>query len=361
MFKEAKTNFDIPLIMGADVEEIDQIIANKDQNIERINIPKKNGQVRHILAPSTRLKYVQKSIYWRFFKRYKASNAAHGFIAHRGIATNADPHVKARSLGKIDIENFFDSISIDHLKNCIFGNKHICRYCTYYERMMDGRCHPSLYHNKIKNFEFKCEEIKAVHIPGYCEAMRYESLFNRIIEICTYDGYTAQGFPTSPVLANIVMVGFDKSMLHFCTEHKVAYTRYADDLAFSSLSLSKFELKQLIKNKAHQLLWAYGFKPNKRKTNFKSNIGRLKVCGVVVNEKKSIQRSVVHTFRAKVHDATVKSADKTTKPKLKELKGWASYLMSVDYNKGKKYMDQLLSFENQRFKLISFKDKKLTA
>ena len=350
MFKQAQSNFDISKIIGTEVEVIDDIIANKDDHVERISIPKKDGKIRKILSPSKELKYIQKGAYWRFFKRYKASKAAHGFVRNRGISTNADPHVKAASLGKIDIQNFFDSISVNHLKNCIFGNKHICRYCKFYERMMDGRCHPSLYHNKLHNFEYKCEEIKAVVIPEYCEATGYISLFNRIIDMCTYNGYTAQGFPTSPTIANIVMLGFDKSMIKLCEENNLSYTRYADDLAFSSSTLSKFDLKKLVKNRAYQMLWAYGFKANKKKTNFKSKIGRLKVCGVVVNEKKSIQRSVVHIFRAKVHHATVKHADKTTKSRLKELKGWASYLMSIDQKKGQKYMDQLSAFESEKFK-----------
>jgi len=349
MFKADVSNFDIKQVLGAELEEVDGIIANMANNIERISIPKKSGGKRNIIAPSKRLKYIQKSIYWRMFRRYKADSAAHGFVAKRGIVTNAELHVGAKCMGKIDIKDFFDSISSDHLKNCIFGNKHICRYCKNYERMLDGRCNPSLYHNKTKNYDFKCEEIKAVHIPSYCEETGYISLFNRVIELCTFEGFTAQGFPTSPMLANIVMRGFDKSMKEYCAPEGIAYTRYADDLAFSSARLTKFELKKLIKQKAYQLLWAYGFAPNKKKTIWKSSAGRLKICGVVVNVKKSVQRRDVHKFRAEVHHATVKHADETTKGDLRKLKGWASYLMSIDHDKGKKYMEQLLVFEAKKF------------
>ena len=214
---------------------------------------------------------------------------------------------------------------------------------------MDGRCDPSLYRNKTHNFEFKCEEIKAIYIPEYCDATGYQSLFSRIIDLCTFEGFTAQGFPTSPMIANIVMRGFDQSMLTYCGDAGITYTRYADDLAFSSRELNKFELKKKVKKKAYQLLWAYGFEPNKKKTSWKSRAGRLKVCGVVVNVKKSIQRKDIHLFRAKVHHATVIHADKTTKADLKQLKGYASFVMSIDPVKGKKYMDKLLTFEEQKF------------
>jgi len=349
MFKAPIFNFEMKKVLGADLEEVDEILADKQNHIERITVPKKNGGKRNIIAPDPRLKYIQKSIYWRVFRRYRPDPSAHGFIAKKGIVTNAEPHVGAASMGKIDIKDFFDSISIDHLKNCIFGNKHVCRYCKNYERMLDGRCNPSLYHNKVEDYDFKCEEIKAVHIPEYCEETGYMSLFNRIIDLCTFEGYTAQGFPTSPMLANIVMRGFDRSMSEYSLSNDIVYTRYADDLAFSSNKLTKFELKQKIKRKAYQLLWAYGFAPNKKKTIWKSNAGRLKICGVVVNVKKSVQRSDVHRFRAQVHHATVKHADKTTKGDLRKLKGWASFLMSIDRDKGKKYMNQLLVFEQQKF------------
>lgn len=349
MFKAEVSNFDLKQVLGASLEEVDAILASKEKHIERITIPKKSGGKRNIIAPSKRLKYIQKSIYWRMFRRYKPDGSAHGFVAKRGIVTNAEPHVGAKSIGKIDIKDFFDSISTKHLQNCIFGNKHVCRYCKYYERMLDGRCNPSLYHNKSKDFDFKCEEIKAVFIPDYCSETGYASLFNRVIDLCTFEGYTAQGFPTSPMLANIVMRGFDKSMTEHCSNSGIFYTRYADDLAFSSTSMTKFELRKEIKQKAYQLLWAYGFAPNKKKTIWKSNAGRLKICGVVVNVKKSVQRRDVHKFRAQVHHATVKNAEKTTKGDLRKLKGWASYLMSIDRDKGKKYMDELLAFEQKTF------------
>jgi len=345
-----RSNFNFKAIFGKPIEEIDRIIADKENQVHKIQIPKKDGTPRNVIAPGKDLKYMQKSLYWRFFSRYKPHNAAHGFVPKRGISTNADAHVGANSVCKIDISNFFDSISTNHLKNCLFGNKHTCRNCKNYERMLDDKCNPSLYHNKTTDYKFKCDEIKAIFIPEFCEKMGYNSLFSRVIEVCTYNGFTAQGFPTSPVIANIVLKGFDQTMTKYCTEHGIEYTRYADDLAFSSKTLSKQELAKLIKQKAYRQLWGYGFSANKKKTCIKSKSGRLKICGVVVNEKKNVQRSQVKLFRAKVHNATVKFPDRTTKTRLRTLKGWASFLMSINKEKGQKYMKQLLTFEKEKFK-----------
>jgi len=344
---EIKSNFDIENIFGKDISFIDNVIANKEHHVQRIQIPKSDGSKRIIIAPDKDLKYLQKAIYWKILMRYRPSSAAHGFVRGRSIKTNALPHVGAKSIGKIDIKSFFDTISVHHLQNCLFGNKNICRLCKYYERMMYGLCHPSLYHNKLKNYQYKCEEIKALFIPEYCQTTGYQSLFKRIIELCTISGHTAQGFPTSPMLANIVMRGYDEKMLKYCGERGIVYTRYADDMAFSSMSLDKNDLKAIVQKKAYRLLWAFGFKPNMKKTIWKNRGGCMKVCGVVVNEKTSVKRKLVMLFRAKVHHATVKNKEHTTKSLIRQLKGWASYLMSIDHNKGQKYMNQLIEFEKK--------------
>lgn len=345
-----RANFNLEEIFGKPLEEVDRIIANKKRHVRKIEIPKRDGTKRSIIAPDGPFKYVQKAVYWKMLMRYRPSPASHGFVRGKSIKTNANPHVGAVSIGKIDIKSFFDTISTKHLQNCLFGNKNICRMCRHYERMRNGLCHPSLYHNKTQSFKFKCEEIKAVFIPKYCEQTGYQSLIKRMIELCTLEGFTAQGFPTSPMLANIVLRGFDKTMIEYCKEHDIVYTRYADDLAFSSKVHNKHELRNLIKKKVYRLLWAYGFKPNIKKTTWRSKGGCMRVCGVVVNTKTSVQRSEVKLFRARVHHATVKHKRNTTKADIKSLKGWASYLMAIDQNKGRRYMDQLVEFERSHFR-----------
>ena len=281
-------------------------------------------------------------------KRYSKSPIAHGFVRKRGIATNAAPHVGAKSLGTIDIEKFFDSISERHLKNILFGNKNICRYCKFHERMTNGFCTPSLYEEKKKKSKYPCEEIKAIYTKGYQKRTGYESLFKRIIKLCTYKGYTAQGFPTSPDFANIVLRGFDKSIKKHCDEHGITVTRYADDIGVSSKTHTKKELFDLTKNKITQLLWAYDFKVNRKKVVYKSSVGRLKLCSVVVNVKMSIQRRRIRLFRNAVYRATILNACATSKKYIRRLKGFAAYVMSVDRVQGDKYMAKLKVFEKER-------------
>lgn len=352
MNQNQTSNFNIEFVLGQPVQQIDKIIENIDKHVRRIEIPKRDGSKRKILAPSNELKYLQKKINWAILMRYKPSDCAHGFVKKRGIVTNARFHLKPRSLGHVDIKNFFDTINENHLKNCLFGNKNICRFCKHYEAMLEGQCHPSVYKNSTQRFPHRCEEIKAVYIPEYVEKTGYQSLILRIIKLCTYKGVTAQGFPTSPYLANIVLKGFDKRMVELSCKNECTYSRYADDLTFSSKLLDKEQLRAVFKQQAYRLLWAFGFEANKKKTYFK-DVGRFKVCGVVVNEKTNIMRKSIRLFRAKVHHATVKKKSRTTKSHIRKLKGWASFLMSVNREKGRKYMDQLVVFEQRKWPVHS--------
>jgi hypothetical protein len=342
------SNFKIDYFFSKPCEEVDEIIQNMDNHINRIAIPKKDGSKRIVLAPSKDLKYTQRCLYWKFFKKYKQHDAAHGFINKRGIVTNATIHVGAKSLGIIDIKSFFDSISENHFKNVLFGNKNICKFCKYYDRMVTGECNPSLYHNKLKDYKYMCNEILAVFSADYYKESGYISLFTRVIKLCTYEGFTAQGFPTSPIVANIVLRGLDKALTEKLQPLGINYTRYADDLCISSKTMIKDELKKAAQSFIYKELWAFGFKPNKKKTTWKQRTGRLKVCGIVVNEKLSIQRRLLKKFRAKVHHITVKRKDTTTRKEYRSAKGYASYIMSVDRSKGKKYYNQLASFGKEK-------------
>lgn len=344
------SNFDIQHIFGRSVEEIDDIIANIDKHVKRFSVPKKDGSRREIIAPDDTLKFIQRRLIYMIFSNYKPNGNSHGFIVRRNIVTNAQNHVGAKSLGHLDIKSFFDTISENNIKNCIFGNERICKMCRHYDKYIDGKCNPSLYKNSDSTFPHKCEELKAVMVPGYCEKRQYQSLFKRIIGICMLNGHTPQGFPTSPYIANIVMRGFDIKMSRLASDNECVYTRYADDLSFSSKKHNAEELRLLFKEPAQRTLFGFGFKVNHEKEQWKNCGGRLSVCGIVVNKKPNIRRSIIRLFRAKVHKATVKCADRVTRKRIKQLKGWASFLMSVNPDQGKKYMNMLTSFETKKWK-----------
>ena len=341
----ARSNFNLEQLFGKPLEEVDKIINDMDSNVSEFKIPKRTGGRRTITSASKALKYIQKSIHWKILKRYKCHDDCHGFVNNKGIVTNARVHIGAKSIGKIDIKDFFGSITEEHLKNILFGNKLICKYCKNYMDMAAGACNPSIYHNRNKEYSLKCEELKAVYIPNYCETTGYQSLFKRIIKLCTYKGKAVQGFPTSPSFSNLVLRGFDKSVSEHCKENDIVYSRYADDMTFSSKVKTPKELESIVKKFVYNHLKAYNFQPNYKKTKWKSKGGRMTTCGIVVNEKTNLHRKKVMHFRSAVHHATVIDAHKTTKAEIRKLKGWCAYFMSVNPQRAQKYMDKLIAFE----------------
>jgi hypothetical protein len=347
--KSPKMNFPIEKIFGKPIERIDQIIADKDSHIIHFTIPKRSGGARNITAPDEELKEILRRLNSTFFRNYSPHPAANGFIRHRNILTNALPHVGKKSLGHMDIKDFFDTISGDMVLQSLFGNKRICKSCVNCDKMMCLECSPSIYHNKNHRFRYKCDELKAAFVKDYCSRSGYQSLFHRVRDICTYEGFTPQGFPTSPFIANIVLKGFDKKMTEIAESAKCAYTRYADDIAFSSNDLSSEQLHDSMFDITVRELWAFGFKVNKSKVMWKDR-GRFSICGIVVNKKPNIARRTIRLFRAKIHNAITKHGDRVSHEYIRSLKGWCSYLKFINPVQGEKYLKPLVAFEEAKWK-----------
>lgn len=55
-----------------------------------------------------------------------------------------------------------------------------------------------------------------------------------ITKLVTFKGETPQGTPSSPIITNLVFLPYDQKLDDFCIKHNITYTRYVDDLMFSS-------------------------------------------------------------------------------------------------------------------------------
>lgn len=336
-------NFNISEILGYNIEFVDNVISEMDKHVHTFKIPKRSGGHRTITAPDDILKSIQVNINNNFLRLYHPESNAHGFIKNKSIVTNARAHVGAKSIGKMDIADFFDSIGSSSLCNSICGNRNVCRLCKNYKDMEMGKCNPSIYRNKGGEYEHKCEELKALFIPDYCRDKGYDSLFTRIIALSLLNNSACQGFPTSPYWANIVLAGFDRRIGAHAVENGCTYTRYADDMTFSAKDKTSAQLREIFENKISKQLYGFGFQVKHSKTYFKDG-GRFSSCGVVVNVKTNIRSDRVRNFRAAVYNATVKNADTTTPARIQELMGWGSFYYSVNPERARQYIDKLKAF-----------------
>jgi len=173
----------------------------------------KPEETRDIYYPySEKLKTIFKITSKWLQQIYTAPNCVHGFLKKRGIRTNAEPHMQCGILVKLDLRNFYEQISIDRISDSIID-------CG------------------IK-----------------------EELAKLVAIICTVDGRLVQGFSTSPVISNIVTKNLDIRLKEYCDANDITYTRYADDMSFSSTN-SKIDINNIV-----TLIEDYGFEINPDKT-----------------------------------------------------------------------------------------------
>ncbi|MBK8110500.1 MAG: RNA-directed DNA polymerase [Saprospiraceae bacterium] len=99
-------------------------------------------------------------------------------------------------------------------------------------------------------------------------------------EITTYKGRLPMGSPTSPVISNFAMLNTDFELLNWCMAEKIEYTRYADDLSFSSDTPFSNETFIRIKDVLHH----YGFEINPSKVKFYNKSDQKIVTGIVVGD-----------------------------------------------------------------------------
>ena len=271
------------------------------------DIPKKSGEMRHINAPIQPLKHVQKRLSKELYKAQEKyylkgseNGVTHGFVKHRSFISNAKNHRHKKYILNIDLENFFDSFHFGRVKG-------------YFE----------------KNNNFKCPSEVAICIA----------------QLTCYQGKLPQGAPTSPVITNLICAIMDYRILEISSKYKLYYTRYADDLTFSTNDPHFYSNKEHFLNEIDAVIQKSGFKINYKKVSFSSNTERQEVTGVVVNdclntkrEYNKITRSMVdHLYKGLNVECNGKSLT------INQLEGRLSYINQLDWYNNK-YSSKKRSF-----------------
>lgn len=227
------------------------------------SIKKRNGDERVISAPRTGLKYIQKRLSRKLQGIYYAKKSVHGFVADRNIITNAMKHSRKRFVFKVDLHDFFPTIH--------FGR-----------------------------------------VLGLFSSRPYSINRNVSIlmaKIACYKNCLPQGSPCSPVISNMICALLDRQLSDLARKTGCYYTRYADDLTFSSNK--KFFPEDVAV--ADGAVWYPGqeleriitentFQVNHEKTTMRTRSDRQVVTGIVVNDYPNIRRKSLKQVRAMLHD-----------------------------------------------------------
>ncbi|NVJ47272.1 MAG: RNA-directed DNA polymerase [Cytophagia bacterium] len=172
----------------------------------------------------------------------------------------------------------------------------------------------------------------------------------KISKLCTFKKKLPQGAPTSPMLSNIVFKEIDEKITHHCNSKLIVYTRYADDLTFSSNNkTSLVEIYPFLED----LLNQHSFYLNKTKTQYLSGKGRMSVTGININEGRlTIGRTIKRRLRSCLYKIIIEQ-DKSINVNM--VMGYLSYIRDIEPEYHKKiqiYIEGLKT--EQRLKRLGF-------
>ena len=196
-------------------------------------IPKKDGEVRTIMEPLPNLKEVQTWILHHILYNQKVHSFAKAYVPGKKLKENGKFHTKKKLVVALDVKDFFPSITKHKIKE-------VFRSFGYSEKLSD-----------------------------------------LLAKLCCLNGSLPQGAPTSPYLSNLYLREFDNKVMSYCSENKIIYTRYADDMTFSGENFDVSSLISYIK----VTLRDYGLELNGRKTKVMHDYDSQIVTGMVVNQK----------------------------------------------------------------------------
>lgn len=273
----------------------------------RYSIPKKTGGLRGISAPKPALARAQQWVLENIVGRMKIEPEAHGFAETRSIVTNATPHLRRRVVVNMDLKDFFPSVTFRRTKGLFAAIGYSESVATLLALL--------------------CTE--PPRVPATLDGKR--------LHVALGDRRLPQGACTSPGITNAVCRALDRRLAGLAAAFECTYTRYADDLTFSSDHQRK--LGTLLRC-VRSVVTDEGFSEHPQKTRIMRRGRRQEVTGVVVNDKLSVSRDQVRLLRAILHNAEkhgIESQNREGHPRFFEhLAGRIAFVSMVDPERGAK-------------------------
>lgn len=225
---------------------------------------RKSISTRRIKSPIKPLKEIQKKLARDLLDTYSTPLNVYGYVKGRDVVEKAEKHVGQRWVARIDLENFFGTFNFGRVRG-MFRSKPFC-------------------------------------FP--------DALATVLAQLCVDSNELPQGAPTSPVISNILMWRLDARLRRMAREHRCVYTRYADDLVFSTntrrmsssiCNVLNPDSDAPIVRPGDALLMeiqSEGLTVNDSKTRLYGRTERQQVTGLTVNEKVNLDRKYVKDLRA---------------------------------------------------------------
>jgi RNA-directed DNA polymerase len=182
---------DVAQQVGASLELVetiaDLVSTGSPMAFTSYTVRKRRGGIREIVRPTPLLDLATKNLNRAFLSDlpYRAPDSVHGFVSGRSTRTNASQHLGARCVLRVDLEDFFPSIS-------------------------------------------------AYRVADLLAAQGYdEKAVDLCVKLVTVDRKLPIGLSTSPFISNLAFEATDHLLAAYATDANLTFTRYVDDLTFS--------------------------------------------------------------------------------------------------------------------------------
>ncbi|WP_064967251.1 reverse transcriptase family protein [Tenacibaculum ovolyticum] len=269
-------NYTKPLVYGENYVpfELKQIVfysnpKNTSKAYTEFQIKKKSGGIRTINAPDNHLKIIQKVLAFILQCIFQPHEAAKGFVKGKSIIDNAREHTGKNYVYNIDFKDFFSSIDKARIKGSLKNE-------------------PFNLNNKqaLANIisEICCTEMDVEHKNEKGNWIRIKS------------NVLPQGAPTSPIFSNIICKEVDVKLTGVAKRFNLKYTRYADDITFSSMHNIYQENGDFLKE-LNRVIKVESFHIKESKTRLKKTGYRQEVTGLVVNDSVNVRKRYVKQIR----------------------------------------------------------------
>ncbi|MDO8901963.1 MAG: retron Ec67 family RNA-directed DNA polymerase/endonuclease [Phenylobacterium sp.] len=242
------------------------------QKYQTFSIPKKSGGERTIHAPIGKLKVYQRALANILYEcdaelqEPRRRPLSHAYRQGQSIVTNAALHKNRRFVLNLDLEDFF----------------------------------PTFTFPRVRGFFIK-DQTFALNPAGA----------TIVAQIACFQGALPQGSPCSPIISDLIARILDQRLARFAKQHRVTYSRYADDITFST-NAKNFPAAIATGGSNPDDPWVLGdplvdkiegsdFRINHAKTRMQVETSRQMVTGLTVNEKVNISQTYWRGVRSMCH------------------------------------------------------------
>lgn len=319
--------------LGLSVSRLRWLVFHREvdsgTHYHRWHVPKRDGGLRLISAPKPQLKAAQHWIARNVTEHLPVHGAAHGFVPGRSTVTNAREHAGAEVVIKLDLQDFYPTITQTRVKG-------LFRKAGYGEQVATV-------------LSMLCTEAPRERVE----------LRGKPFHVALGPRSLPQGAPTSPSITNALCLRLDRRMQGLATKLGFRYTRYADDLTFSWHDAGTPAPVGKLLHRVRGVVASEGFAVHPAKTRVMRKGRRQKVTGLVVNALQPtaspstganaeaaapeppaarVPRKLRRTLRAALHN---RAHGKPGPESLDHLHGYAAYVHMTDPSHGRLLLEQV--------------------